>query len=192
MLMLVGLGNPGQSYEKTRHNAGQWLVESVADKWQADCHLEKKFHGLSGLAHIDQHSCRLLIPTTFMNHSGLAVAALMQFFKEKPENLLVAHDDLDLPPGEIKLKSSGGHGGHNGLRDIVNALGTQDFMRLRIGIGHPGHRDHVLDYVLGTPSRSDNSLIQTAIERGQSMLPTLLAQGIDAAMNQLHGSEHGI
>ena len=146
--LIVGLGNPSAEYEKTRHNAGAWFAVKISELFNATLRPEKKFQGNVGTVKIGADECRLMIPSTFMNLSGQAIKAIMTYYKLSNGSLLVAHDDLDLPAGTVKLKFNGGHGGHNGLRDIINHLGTQNFYRLRLGIGHPGHRDKVHDYVL--------------------------------------------
>ena len=180
--LIVGLCNPGSAYEKTRHNAGEWFVRALADQADISFKFEKKFFG-----HIATTSNMiLLLPNTFMNLSGQAVGAVSNFYKLSPEEILVAHDELDLPPGVNKLKTKGGHGGHNGLRDIISRLGSKEFHRLRIGIGHPGHRDLVLNYVLGNPSNSDKLSILNAIDSAVDIVPYLLDNNIEKAMHQLH------
>jgi len=186
---IVGLGNPGPQYDQTRHNAGSWFLRRVAERHGAELRLEAKFHGLLGKAHIDGRPVWLLEPTTYMNRSGEAVAALAHYYKIAPTALLVAHDELDLPPGVARLKLGGGHGGHNGLRDIIARLGTRDFLRLRIGIGHPGHRDRVTGYVLSRPSPEDRIAIDQAIDRALAVLPQIVAGDLQAAMNRLHGEQ---
>ena len=147
--LIVGLGNPGPQYSQTRHNAGAWFVGALSRDYNIPLNLETKFFGHSGRGLIDGKDCRLLIPNTFMNLSGKAVGALATFYKILPDEILVAHDELDIDPGLVKLKKSGGHGGHNGLRDIISALGNnKNFYRLRIGIGHPGNAKLVSNYVL--------------------------------------------
>lgn len=184
--LIVGLRNPGEAYEHTRHNAGGWFVEMLAMHESLSFKLDKKMHAeLAPLEHPGL-SCKVLLPLTFMNLSGLAVRAICDFYRILPSEVLVAHDDLDLPAGRLKLKTGGGHGGHNGLRDIVNHLGTNEFHRLRIGIGHPGHKALVLDYVLGKPSQHDKQLIVDAIARAVAMIPTILTGNIIAAMSQLN------
>lgn len=184
--LLVGLGNPGQQYRHTRHNAGAMLLEAACLGWRGDMRPDGKVFGESGRLTIAGHDLRLLFPTTYMNHSGKAVAAMCQYFKIAPQNMLVAYDELDLPTGAVKLKSGGGHGGHNGLRDIIKALGTADFHRLRIGIGHPGSADKVVDYVLGQASRSEQEAIDEAIARSLQVLPLLCEGKLQIAMNKLH------
>ena len=185
--LVIGLQNPGSSYEKTRHNAGGWFAEALARHHDATFKTEKKMHAqLANFEHQDK-TCKVALPMTFMNLSGLPTRELSQFYRIQPEEILVVHDDLDLPTGRIKLKSAGGNGGHNGLRDIIAQLGQNGFHRLRVGIGHPGHRDMVLDYVLGKPSPDDRQLILDAIERGIAIMPMLLEGNISQAMNELNG-----
>lgn len=184
--LIVGLGNPGQQYDKTRHNAGARFAEQLAAKAGVVLRSEIKFHGCYAQVTQGKNSYHLLIPTTFMNHSGRSVQACASFYKIPPEAILVAHDELDLPVGSVRLKMGGGHGGHNGLRDIVECLGLQTFLRLRIGIGHPGHKDHVLDYVLGRPSFLDENKIQESIENAMKILPLLCEGDISQAMQILH------
>ncbi len=180
---MVGLANPGETYRPTRHNAGAWFV----DEWMAQSNTvfknEKSLQ--SDLAWIAP-SVRVMKPRTYMNHSGASVRAVSSFYRIKPEEILVVHDELDLPVGTIKLKTSGGHGGHNGLRDVIAQLGTQDFHRLRVGIGHPGHRDLVHDYVLGRPTTTDKQLIDDAMERAIKLMPLVLSGQFSLVMNQLH------
>ena len=185
--LIVGLRNPGSAYEHTRHNAGGWFVEALARYYNVLFKMEKKLHGELTLIDVSGMSCKALLPLTFMNHSGLSVHAVCQFYRIEPNEILVAHDELDLPVGRIKLKTGGGHGGHNGLRNIISQLGSTDFHRLRVGIGHPGHKDLVLDYVLGKPSQHDRQLIVEAIDRGVDVMPTILTGGIAVAMSQLNG-----
>lgn len=182
---VVGLGNPGAEYEYTRHNAGFWFVDQLADAARADYRVESKFHGALAKARIGGQDLLLLKPGTFMNRSGQAIQALAAFYKYKPEEILVAHDELDLPAGTVRLKRGGGHGGHNGLRSVHQHLG-ENYARLRIGIAHPGTKDQVLDYVLGRPSQADLRLIEDALDRAQAALETLLTQGWDKAAQQLH------
>lgn len=159
--LLVGLANPGPEYAKTRHNAGAWVVEELARIHNVTLKNEPKFFGLTGRLLINSQELRVLIPTTFMNLSGKAIAALANFYQIKPEEIMVAHDELDLPPGVAKFKQGGGHGGHNGLKDTISKLGNnKEFYRLRLGIGHPGHKDKVAGYVLGkAPLKSKNALM---------------------------------
>jgi len=185
---IVGLGNPGAKYADTRHNAGFWFVDSLARRFGCRFRVEAKFFGEVCRLQLDGEDCWLLKPTTFMNRSGQAVAALARFYKLKPEEVLVAHDEIDLPPGEIKLKLGGGHGGHNGLRDIIPALGSKDFLRLRVGVGHPGHKDAVVDYVLDRPPRAEQEAIDAALDRAEARIADLVAGDIAGAMNILHAS----
>lgn len=180
--LIIGLRNPGSAYEHTRHNVGDWFVQLLAKSSNSMFKVEKKLH-----AEIAESSgCRLVLPLTFMNHSGLPVREVSQFYKIQPEEILVVHDDLDLPAGRIKLKTGGGHGGHNGLRDIIAQLGSAEFHRLRIGIDHPGHKDEVLNYVLGKPSQPHRQLILEALDRAIAVLPELKTGDMAAAMNILH------
>lgn len=185
--LIVGLGNPGSEYRGTRHNAGADFVEELARQCGSLLQAEAKFSGMTGRVTLSGHDLRLLIPTTFMNRSGKAVAAMAQFFKIVPEEILVAHDELDIAPGTARFKQGGGHGGHNGLRDIVPALGNnKDFYRLRIGIGHPGHASKVTGYVLGAPSQEDRSRIEACIDEAIAALPLLLDGDSTKAMTRLH------
>ncbi len=185
--LIVGLGNPGSEHRGTRHNAGADFVEALARRGGATLSADSKFHGLAGRTTVDGHDLRLLIPTTYMNRSGLAVAAITSFYKIEPEHILVAHDELDIPPGSARFKRGGGHGGHNGLRDIVPALGNnRDFYRLRIGIGHPGHASKVTGYVLGRPSPADRERIDASIGEAIAALPLLLDGDDTRAMTRLH------
>ena len=185
--LIVGLRNPGKAYAQTRHNAGGWFAVDLVERYSALFKMDQKLHGELASVDINGAACKALLPTDFMNHSGQSVRAVCQFYRIEPHELLVAHDELDLPVGRIKLKTGGGHGGHNGLRDIITQLGTTDFHRLRVGIGHPGHKDLVLDYVLGKPSQHDRQLIEDAIQRGVDVMPTLFSDGVLVAMSQLNG-----
>jgi PTH1 family peptidyl-tRNA hydrolase len=184
--VIVGLGNPGSKYTETRHNAGFWFVEEMAAASGNPFRPEKKFHGELTKVSIAGNDIWLLKPETFMNRSGLAVKSLMSFYRLKPENLLVAHDEIDLPPGTVKLKTGGGHGGHNGLRDIISHLGTKDFHRLRIGVGHPGNKDDVVDYVLRRPSHDDRSMIDQSVSKARDVMPVLAEGSLEKAMHKLH------
>ena len=185
-MLFVGLGNPGAQYEHTRHNAGTWFIESLAKRANVSLRNNAKFHGLHAATQIDGHECHLLIPTTFMNLSGQAVQALANYYKIPPHQILVAHDELDLPTGSIKLKFDGGHGGHNGLRDIISHLSTNQFHRLRIGIGHPGTSKEVHDYVLSNPKKTEREQIEQAIEKAEDTLPLILKGHFQKAMLELH------
>lgn len=184
--LIVGLGNPGPQYRFTRHNAGAMFVETLCDDFHGELRPEAKFFGLSDRITINGKDVRLLFPTTFMNNSGQAVAAISQYFKITPDEILVAYDELDLPVGTTKLKSGGGHGGHNGVRDITKALGSKDFHRLRIGIGHPGHSSKVLNYVLGEANKKDADLLQGQIDKSIEIIPMLIEGDFQKAMGKLH------
>lgn len=184
--LFVGLGNPGAEYEATRHNAGFWWIDRLAAETSTKLAAEPKFFGNAGRLKSAGHEAWLLKPATFMNASGRSVAALAKFYKIEPQAILVIHDELDLPPGSVKMKKGGGHGGHNGLKDIAAHLGTNDFWRLRLGIGHPGDRNAVINYVLHTPLRDEMPLIETNIDESTSLLPMLLAGSFEAAMLKLH------
>ena len=187
LVAIAGLGNPGPEYDRTRHNAGFWFADAVADRWRASFRVESKFFGSVARVKIDSTDVLILKPSTFMNRSGQAVQALMQFYKLTPADLLVAHDELDLPAGDMRLKLGGGHGGHNGLRDIHKPLGD-GYRRLRIGIGHPGDKNLVLNYVLGRPSKADDDAIHAGLARAMDALPVWLSQSWDKALQQLHTS----
>jgi PTH1 family peptidyl-tRNA hydrolase len=184
--LIVGLGNPGSKYSETRHNAGFWFVEELAAANATQFRSEKKFHGELSKVNIANTDVWLLMPGTYMNESGRSVKSLLSFYQLRPENILVAHDEIDLPPGTVKLKTGGGHGGHNGLRDIISHLGTKDFHRLRIGVGHPGHKDQVVDYVLHRPSQDDRIAIDQSISESLNIVPLLAEGSIEKAMHQLH------
>lgn len=184
--LVIGLRNPGASYEQTRHNAGAWFVQAVAEKAQCNFRLEKKLHAEIADCFLYGYNFKLVLPTTFMNNSGLPVQAISKYYNITTEDILIAYDDLDLPAGSVRFKQSAGHGGHNGLRDILQCLGNSTFQRLRFGISHPGHKDLVLNYVLGKPSKEDRQLIQAAIDKSIAVLPELLAQEYNLAMNHLH------
>lgn len=184
--MIVGLGNPGPSYESTRHNAGAWFVGQLAAEHNQSLSAESKFQGVAGKVTIDSHPCNLLIPSTYMNLSGKAVCAMATFYKIAPEEILVVHDEIDLAPGIARYKFSGGHGGHNGLRDIISALGSNDFYRLRIGVGRAKPNEDVADYVLKRPSKSEQTIIDEAIFAALRVLPEVVAGDIEKAMKELH------
>lgn len=188
VLLIVGLANPGREYEDTRHNAGAWYVDALARSRGVSLSEDKKYFGLTGHFSFEGNTIRLLIPTTFMNRSGQATAALANFFKIPAQQMLVAHDELDLAPGTIRLKKGGGHGGHNGLRDIISRHGNQkDFLRLRVGIGHPGDASKVTPHVLGKPSRADRDLIDRAVDEAVHHSADILRGDISGAMNRLNG-----
>jgi PTH1 family peptidyl-tRNA hydrolase len=186
--LIVGLGNPGREYESTRHNAGFWWVDEFAQKNKFVLKAESKFHGMAARSMVHGHELYLLKPQTFMNVSGRAVGALVQFYKIEPAQILVVHDELDLPPGSAKLKLGGGHGGHNGLKDIIAHLGTRDFWRLRIGIGHPGDRAEVANFVLNAPRKEEHVLIEGALQRAQDVAPLIIEGKLEAAMLKLHSA----
>jgi len=184
--LIVGLGNPGAAYDRTRHNAGADLVEALAARSGEALRPDARCHGRVARIPPD---LRLLVPDTFMNRSGQAVLALLQFYRIPPDGLLVVHDDLDLPPGTARLKLGGGHGGHNGLRDIMAVLGERrDFARLRIGIGHPGPGADVVSYVLRRPPPAERELIESAFARATDVIPDLVAGEFNRAMQRLHTS----
>ncbi len=189
--LIVGLGNPGDQYSQTRHNAGFWLLDQLASRCQVAFRPEKRFHGALAHCHSRELDCRLFKPSTFMNRSGQAVVAITGFFDIPPEAVLVVHDELDLPPGTARLKQGGGHGGHNGLRDMISHFGGGDFYRLRLGIGHPGQRDQVVEYVLKKPSRDDRTLIEDAIADALDVIPEIVAGQFGRAMNMLHARKRG-
>lgn len=178
--LIVGLGNPGAEYAETRHNAGFWFCERLAARLGVNLSREARFHGIAALAR--NQGVWLLLPQTFMNRSGQAVGALARFHKVAPAEILVVHDELDIPPGQLRLKFGGGVGGHNGLKDISAHLGTQDYWRLRVGIGHPGDRNEVVNFVLKPPRRDELSDIDAAIERGLDLWPLLEKADWNAAM----------
>ncbi|OTQ33794.1 aminoacyl-tRNA hydrolase [Gilliamella apicola] len=185
--LIVGLANPGNEYAATRHNAGAWFADQLAERYHQSLKNEPKFFGYSSRITLSGQDVRLLVPTTFMNLSGKAVQAMATFYQIKPEEILVAHDELDVNPGIAKFKFGGSHGGHNGLKDIASKLGNNlNFYRLRIGIGHPGDKNKVVSYVLNKPSKSEQDLIDKAIDESVCCTEILLSDGIEAAMNRLH------
>lgn len=184
--LIAGLGNPGQQYQHNRHNAGAIFLSALCCQGGIELRADKKFQGLAGSVMIKGSEVRLLFPTTYMNHSGRAVAAIASYYKIAPQQILVAYDELDLPLGTTRLKSGGGHGGHNGIRDIIASLGTPDFLRLRIGIGHPGSADKVLGHVLGDFSRSEAGVLDQEIDKAMAVLPLLIEGKAEIAMQQLH------
>jgi peptidyl-tRNA hydrolase, PTH1 family len=185
--LIVGLANPGPEYQNTRHNAGEWLIQELARQHQTSLTPQSKYFGHTGKIFLASSEVHLLIPSTFMNLSGKAVSALANFYKILPEQILIAHDELDIDPGTARIKQGGGHGGHNGLRDIIQALGnSKDFFRLRIGIGHPGHKSQVSNYVLSKPSISDREKINAAIDESLRVIDYLTRGELDLAQNQLH------
>jgi PTH1 family peptidyl-tRNA hydrolase len=187
LTLIVGLGNPGSGYAETRHNVGFWFVDRLAEAAGARFRPESRFSGELADATLAGERVRLLKPGTFMNLSGQAVAALARFYRFEPASILVVHDDLDLPAGEVRLKVGGGHGGHNGLRDIVARLGSRDFVRLRFGIGHPGHREGVTGHVLSKPAAEERNALEEALDAAQAELANFVAGDWQAAMRHLHG-----
>ena len=184
--LIVGLGNPGADYVDTRHNAGFWFLDLLANHLSLSFRFEKRFNADEAKHRVGGKDIFLLKPQTFMNRSGQSVGALARFYKLKPQQMLVVHDELDLAPGDNRLKLGGGHGGHNGLRDTINHLGDNDFFRLRVGIGHPGDRDQVINYVLHRPSVQDKDLIEAANQRTLEVMPLVFEGRLDKAMQALH------
>jgi len=186
--LIAGLGNPGPDYEATRHNAGFWFVDAVATRNRGEFRPEPKFQGLLCRLEIAGCDVRLLKPATYMNRSGHSLGAVIRYFDIPPDQVLVAHDELDLPAGSLRLKWGGGHAGHNGLRDILSVLGTRDFWRLRIGIGHPGDKGKVVDYVLGRAGKDDEAHIREALDAAELCLGEMIAGDPQRVMNRLHGA----
>jgi len=186
---IIGLGNPGAEYERTRHNAGFWFVDQLADAARASFRSEAKFQGELARISIGDGDVLLFKPMTYMNRSGEPTQKLAQFYKLTPDNLLVAHDELDLPAGTTRLKLGGGHGGHNGLRSLHQHFGP-DYRRLRIGIGHPGHKDMVHNYVLGRAGKADEQLINDSLIAAAAAMPVWLTQSWDKAVHQLHSAKY--
>lgn len=184
--LIVGLGNPGPNYSGTRHNVGVWFVNALAEHCGAQWHSETKFHGLHTQIQLGLARCRLLVPMTFMNHSGRSVQAISHFYKIDPHQILVVHDELDFDPGLVRLKVGGGHGGHNGLRDIQQQLQTGDFQRVRLGIGHPGHKSKVSAYVLSSPPTKERECIEVSIATVMDVLPDILSGDFERAQQRLH------
>lgn len=187
--LFVGLGNPGAQYEATRHNAGFWWLDALARELKTKLVMDKTYHGLVARTSVHGQMIWLLEPQTFMNLSGQSVAALARFFKIESREILVAHDELDLVPGAAKLKLGGSHAGHNGLRDIHAQLGTDDYWRLRLGIGHPGVKSDVIDWVLKRPSLDEHIAIDQSIDRALKALPYLLSGDMDKATLLIHTSK---
>jgi peptidyl-tRNA hydrolase, PTH1 family len=183
--LIVGLGNPGEQYARTRHNAGWWFVDALLERQRGSWRHERQMHSELARVHVAESDLWLAKPTAFMNCSGGPAAAIAQFYRIAPQEMLIVHDDIDLPPGVARLKQGGGHGGHNGLRDVIEHLGP-DFWRLRLGVGHPGARELVLDAVLDRPTAAEQLLIDEAVQRGLDVLPELLSAGAQRAMHQLH------
>ncbi|HZH42638.1 MAG TPA: aminoacyl-tRNA hydrolase [Lysobacter sp.] len=186
--LIVGLGNPGPEHARTRHNAGFWFVDALAEQAGAQFGLDAKLFGETAKATLAGEPVWLLKPATFMNLSGKSIATALRYWKIEPEQMLVAHDELDLPPGTARLKFDGGHGGQNGLRDIIRLLGHARFHRLRVGIGHPGHKDRVTPWVLGRPGRDDEAAILRAVDDALGVLPLAVQGDFNEAMKRLHTS----
>jgi PTH1 family peptidyl-tRNA hydrolase len=183
--LIVGLGNPGRDYESSRHNAGFWLVEELARRHGGGFRLEPRFRAELARVRLGGRECWLVKPQDFMNNSGQVTSAVANFYKAEPAAVLVAHDELDLPPGELRLKKGGGAGGHNGLKDLIAHLG-EDFWRLRIGVGHPGARELVTPWLLGRTSTADRAPVEQAIPAGADIVALMIEHGAERAMQQLH------
>ena len=183
--LIVGLGNPGSEYAQTRHNAGFWFVERLAEQYGINLKTDSKYKGISGRGNIEGQDVRLLLPTTFMNLVGQSVVPFAKFYQIAPEAILIAHDELDMNPGVIRLKTGGGHGGHNGLKDIVPHIGS-NFHRLRIGIGHPGSKERVSGHVLSKAPSSEQNLMDDAIAHALSRIQLLVNGDTQQAMNQIN------
>ena len=183
--LIVGLGNPGTEYAQTRHNAGFWFVQRLAEQYGIQLKADPKYKGISGRGNIEGQDVRLLLPTTFMNLAGQSVVPFAKFYQIAPEAILIAHDELDMNPGVIRLKTGGGHGGHNGLKDIVPHIGS-NFHRLRIGIGHPGSKERVSGHVLSKAPSSEQNLMDDAIAHALSRIQLLVNGDIQQAMNQIN------
>lgn len=183
--IIAGLGNPGNEYEKTRHNAGFWFIDQLTSQYNLTLKSEAKFLGDVAKLNTPSGNVWLIKPTTFMNRSGQSIARLAQFYKIKPEQILVVHDELDLSPGTVRLKQGGGHGGHNGLRDSIAQLG-KNFYRLRLGIGHPGNKEQVVGFVLGKTPQSEKLLIEASIDKSIDSIELILQGEMQKAMNHLH------
>lgn len=184
--LFVGLGNPGTEYEGTRHNAGFWWIDGLARDLKLHLSSDRSYHGLVARGNVGGHNVWLLEPQTYMNLSGKSVAALARFFKITPQEILVAHDELDVPPGQAKLKLGGGHGGHNGLRDIHAQLGSSDYWRLRIGIGHPGVKTEVANWVLQKPAPEQRTAIEECVARTLKAAPFMLSGEMERATLMVH------
>lgn len=185
--LIVGLGNPGPQYRFNRHNVGVWFLQAVCQQYHGELRPEARFHGETGRINLDGQDVRLLFPTTFMNRSGLSVAALCHYFDIAPSQMLVAYDEIDFPVGTTRVKFGGGHGGHNGMRDIINALGGErDFHRLRIGVGHPGDKSKVANYVLSDPGKDDTIQIEHDLDQALRVLPVAAKGQWNKAMLELH------
>ncbi len=187
--LICALGNPGDKYAQTRHNAGFWLLGKLSAEQGLSLSLNNRFKSLVGDYHYQSNVIRVIAPQSFMNKSGEVLAPFAKFYQLQPSQLLVVHDEIDLPPGVVKFKTGGGHGGHNGLRDIIKHLGSGDFHRLRIGVGHPGDKDKVVSYVLNRPTFAESQLIDAGMDKALAVLPHILQGEFSLAMNALHGDE---
>lgn len=183
--IIAGLGNPEERYAQTLHNAGFWIVDEIARRWDARFKYEKRFDADIGKVTIGANEVWLIKPQSYMNLSGGPVRAMLDYYRLSAEQLLVAHDEIDLPPGTVRLKRSGGHGGHNGLRDLIQHCG-KDFMRLRIGVGHPGQKDQVTGYVLQRAASDVDAILQKSVDEAVDIIPVLIERGLDEAMKALH------
>ena len=186
--LVAGLGNPGAKHAETRHNAGFWFLDLFADQHGIAFTANTGLFGQQARLQYDNNDVRLFKPQTHMNESGRAIQAIMAYYRILPAEMLIVHDEIDLPPGTIRLKRGGGHAGHNGLRDIIECIGSRDFNRMRIGVGHPGDKDRVIGAVLGKPTAKEKKLIKTAINEALAVMPLVLAGEFSKAMTQLHGS----
>ena len=184
--LLVGLGNPDPRDARTRHNAGFWFADAVASRWGGSFRSQSNFFGDIADCQVGGHRLRILKPMTYMNNSGRSVAAFANFYKFEADEILIAHDEIDLPPGTVRLKRGGGHGGHNGLRDVIPQLGSPDFARLRIGVGHPGNKNAVVGYVLKPASAEDQRIIDDAVALAVDHFPDIVAGKFSEVMNSLH------
>ncbi len=184
--LIVGLGNPGAEYEMTRHNVGFWFADLISSKYSGNFTKETRFNAELSRVFINNKDVRILKPQTFMNRSGQSVGEVCRYFKIEPEEILVVHDELDLPPGVAKLKKGGGHGGHNGLRDIIAHLSSKNFLRLRIGIGHPGQSSKVTGHVLSAPGKTENAHIEHSLDDSIDAFEELLQTDLQKAMHKLH------
>ena len=188
--LIVGLGNPGPQYDSNRHNAGVIFLHHLCKSYGGQLRGEQKFFGEFDSINIDGRDIKLIFPTTFMNHSGKSVSAVCKFYKIQPENMLVAYDEIDFDVGVTRFKEGGGHGGHNGVRDIINSIGgKRGFFRLRIGVGHPGHKSMVANYVLSAPSRSEAAIIMSNIEDAIRIIPKTTEGSWEEAMRFLHSDQ---
>ena len=186
LFVIAGLGNPGSKFAETRHNAGFWFLDETAHRHNVSFRVQKKLLSETARVTIDGMECLLVKPDTFMNHSGQAIRAVTGYYQVENPNLLIAYDELDLQAGVVRLKQGGGHGGHNGMRDIFRHLPDQDFLRLRIGIGHPGTKEAVTNYVLGRPGAVDERRIRESIDAALDVLPDVLTGLVPRAMKTLH------